>query len=78
MMRDLSVNAIPDSRRLERSSAALDREFCSLLPFTADMMDDNEFETRLTGSPELEDRASICASASLEAFSIDEEEAKFA
>ena len=78
MMRDLSVNAIPDSRRLESSSAALDREFCSLLPFTADMMDDNEFETRLIEFPELEDSASIWASASWEAASIDEEEAKFA
>ena len=71
MMRDLSVNAIPDSRRLEISSAALDREFCSLLPFTADMMDDNEFETRLIEIPELEDSASIWASASWEAASID-------
>ena len=78
MTRELYVRVIPDSRRLESFSAALESEPSSLPPFTADIIDDNEFETRLTDSPVPDAKSSICDSAVCDAASISEEEAKLA
>ena len=74
MTLDLSDKPIPDSRRLEMSCVAFARESSSLLPFIADIIDVNEFETLLIGSPEPEVKSSSRLSAACEATSIAEEE----
>ncbi len=57
MTRELSDKTIPELRRSERDLVALAKAASSLLPFTADMIDVNELDTLLTGSPVPEDKS---------------------
>ena len=78
MTRELSDKTIPELRRSERDLAALARDASSLLPFTADMIDVNELDTLLTGSPVPEDKSLSWLSAPSVAASMEGEEAKSA